>query len=305
MKIDLFSYTDKGSRSRNEDFSEVYQDEKVFAAVLCDGLGGHNRGDVASKTAVGDVIEGIKFLPEITDEGINSVLSVVNDHLIKCQEENPGYNGMRTTVVGCAMEGGGNLLHYFNAGDSRFYFFKNHTLNCMSKDHSVSRLSVEMGQISFNDIRFDADRSKLLKVLGESGTGNVCAVYPPVTVESGDAFLLCSDGFWEYVLEEEMEADLEKSRTAEEWIQLMLARLRLKCGEENDNYTAVGGIFKGDAGENVAGRHSEPQFSYRRNRQKSEKKKVSFKTILLICAAAAAIIAASVFLGVKFVGLMR
>ena len=60
----------------------------------------------------------------------------------------------------------------------------------------------------------------------------------------GDAFLLCSDGFWEYVLENEMEIDLSKSNSAEEWVKFMLVRLLLKMNGKNDNFTVIGGIIK-------------------------------------------------------------
>ena len=149
---------------------------------------------------------------------------------------------MRTTAVGCVIDENG--LQYFNSGDSRFYLFSGGTLSSMSKDHSVSQMSVDMGEMSFDDIRFDADRNKLLKVLGEKTGNEIGTVYKPVPCKKGDAFLLCSDGFWEYVLEEEMEIDLSKSKTAKEWIEFMVVRLLLKFSSANDNFTVVAGIIR-------------------------------------------------------------
>ena len=242
MNIDLFSYSNKGARSINEDSFGIKDDDKRCIAVLCDGLGGHNRGDFASKTAVANIIEGISQIDNLQADKIYNVLRVVNEGLVKQQVLRPELNGTRTTAVGCVIEN--NMLNYFNTGDSRFYYFSNGTLSCMTKDHSVSQLSVEMGEMSFDDIRFDADRNKLLKVLGDAANSDVGTIYRPLQCKSGDAFLLCSDGFWEYVLEEEMEIDLSKSATAKEWIEFMTVRLLLKFSGNNDNFTVVGGIIK-------------------------------------------------------------
>lgn len=242
MNLDVFSYTDIGSRTLNEDYYNIKKSDNRFIAVLCDGLGGHNCGEVASKTAADNIVEGLTQTEELDLNSIYKVLSVVNEGIIKQQIENPDCNGMRTTTVGCILSG--RTLNYFNVGDSRFYLFRKGVLNMMSKDHSVSQMSVELGEMSFDNIRGDADRNKLLKVLGERMDGEVGTIYRPVEVCQGDAFLLCSDGFWEYILEEEMEIDLSKSQTSEEWIKYMLVRLLLRMNGNNDNFTVIGGIIK-------------------------------------------------------------
>ena len=242
MNIDLYTYSNPGSRPLNEDSYGVLNGENRCISVLCDGLGGHNCGEIASKAAVKSILDGVSQLKELKAENLYNILKMVNDGIVKQQMVNPDQKGMRTTAVGCIVEN--NFMTYFNSGDSRFYFFSNGTLNTMSKDHSVSQMSVELGEMTFDDIRFDADRNKLLKVLGENTTNDVGTVYRPIPVRSGDAFLLSSDGFWEYVLEEEMEIDLSKSATAKEWIEFMLVRLLLKYDGSNDNFTVVGGIIK-------------------------------------------------------------
>ena len=242
MNIDLFSYSNMGARALNEDSYGVQNDSRRCIAVLCDGLGGHNCGEVASMIAVKNIIEGISQIGDLQADKIYNVLHTVNEGLVQQQIMKPELNGMRTTAVGCIIDN--KELNYFNSGDSRFYFFSNGSLSCMSKDHSVSQMSVELGEMSFDDIRFDADRNKLLKVLGDSSNSDVGTIYRPIRYKSGDAFLLCSDGFWEYVLEEEMEIDLSKSKTAKEWIEFMVVRLLLKFNGSNDNFTVVGGIIE-------------------------------------------------------------
>lgn len=242
MNIDLFAYSDKAQRELNEDSFGVKNERNRCVAVLCDGLGGHNCGEVASDFAVKNIVEGLSRIDSIRPEKIQAIIKMVNDGLVKFQQANPAQKGMRTTAVGCVLEN--KHLTYFNSGDSRFYYFSDGVLSTMSKDHSVSQMSVDMGEMSFDDIRFDVDRNKLLKVMGENNPAEVGTVYAPVECKKGDAFLLCSDGFWEYVLEEEMEIDLSKSRTAEEWINFMIIRLLLRMTGNNDNFTVVAGIIK-------------------------------------------------------------
>lgn len=242
MNIDIFSYSNMGARALNEDSYGVKNDDDRCIAVLCDGLGGHNCGEIASKTAVKNILEGISQIETLQADKIYDVLRIVNEGLVQQQIIHPELSGMRTTAVGCIVDE--KELQYFNSGDSRFYFFSNGTLSCMSKDHSVSQMSVELGEMSFDNIRFDADRNKLLKVLGDNTANEVGTIYRPIQYKSGDAFLLCSDGFWEYVLEEEMEIDLSKSNDAKEWIEFMLVRLLLKFNGNNDNFTVLGGIIK-------------------------------------------------------------
>ena len=241
MSLDLFYYTNKGGRELNEDSYGIRTVGKRTIAVLCDGLGGHNCGEVASELAVKSIMEGVTQLTELGSSQLLNVLKITNERILK-QQEKPGQKGMRTTAVGCVVDP--DAVTYFNSGDSRFYYFRNGSVYAMSKDHSVSQVSVDMGEMSFDEIRFDTDRNKLIKVLGESTSSEIGSAYPPVTPQKGDAFLLCSDGFWEYILEEEMEIDLSKSDTAKEWIEFMAIRILLKLTPQNDNFTVVCGIFR-------------------------------------------------------------
>ena len=100
-----------------------------------------------------------------------------------------------------------------------------------------------MGEITPEEIRFHVDRNKLLKVLGDTEELRIDQIREPVDIEPGDAFLLCTDGFWEYVYETEMEIDLIKSRSPKEWTEYMVKRLLLRPAAERDNFTVLAGWF--------------------------------------------------------------
>jgi len=99
-------------------------------------------------------------------------------------------------------------------------------------------MAVLMGDITAEQIRFHEDRNRVLRALG--GENAKAEVSEALKIGRGKtAFLLCTDGFWEYVYENEMEQTLRKARTPEEWLQSMERILKERVCGDNDNYTAA------------------------------------------------------------------
>ena len=232
MNLDIAQFTSRGGREINEDSLICGKDYFVVA----DGLGGHSAGEIASAAAIKSFAENCHG--GYTDESINMLLEQANNDVLSLKSE------ARTTVAAAFVENG--VFRYINAGDSRIYYFKNNRLFAHSRDHSVCQAAVDMGTMTFEEIRGSEDRSKLLKVLGDNEQLNIKKFYQPIEIENGDAFLICSDGFWDFVLEGEMEADLLKAENACEWLRYMLKRQLLRAKNEDDNYTAICGIFGGE-----------------------------------------------------------
>lgn len=241
MDIKAHSYTNKGGRENNEDFCcyKINDNKGVF--VLADGLGGHNYGEVASKLAAEFVLNEADKYEAYSDENLIKIMNDSNDLLVGKQKEDTKQKGMRTTIVAGFIDNG--IFRYFNVGDSRLYYFKKGCLYTQSRDHSVSQVAVTVGDITPEQIRFHDDRNKLLKVLGNDENLNINKIDEAITIEAGDAFILCSDGFWEYIYEVEMEADLVKSESPTEWIGYMIRRLLLRITGNNDNFTAIAGFI--------------------------------------------------------------
>jgi len=239
MNVKIATLSDIGGRSNNDDTVAVRQKENSAWVFVGDGLGGYAGGQMASEAAAKAVMDASHRGSLLIEARLAQTAAAANEAVCQVQREKKG--NMKTTLVFLTIEDG--RAKWMHVGDSRLYHFRNGLLVNQTIDHSVSQMSVEMGEMTFDEIRFDVDRNKLIKVLGESTTNEVGSVYPPIQYQPGDAFLLCSDGFWEYILEEEMEIDLSKSETAEEWIKFMVVRLLLKLTPENDNFTVICGIF--------------------------------------------------------------
>lgn len=237
MAVVTYSYTNQGGRENNEDYI-CYDNQEDFGVwTLADGLGGHHCGEVASRLAATMITNEISVLHDVSDESLLDIINKANK-LILYEQKNGSNKGMRTTVVSAFIQN--NSFYYFNVGDSRMYYFKNGCIYKQSKDHSVSQVAVGLGEISVADIRFHDDRNKLLKVLGDSDDLGVIKIEDKIQIEDGDAFLLCSDGFWEYVFETEMEIDLLKSQTPKQWLEFMVKRLLTRVTGNHDNFSVVG-----------------------------------------------------------------
>lgn len=233
MRFENFSFTDKGGRKNNEDCLGVANNIYIVA----DGLGGHSYGEVASREAVRYLEGTYQGLLNLSNENMHSIIEDVNSYIWDMKTKNSQYKNMASTIVVGFIAN--EKFNYFNVGDSRMYYFRRNKISFRSKDHSVTQACVDMGEIEEKEMRFHEDRNKLTKVLGNKKNIKLRDNFQPFSVESGDAFLLCTDGFWEYVLEEEMEKCLATSKTSKDWMEKMLKEHDKRVDGTHDNYSAV------------------------------------------------------------------
>ncbi|GFP75488.1 PP2C family protein-serine/threonine phosphatase [Clostridium fungisolvens] len=227
-----------GGRDKNDDYAGYMFKEGSYGAwITADGLGGHVDGDVASRIAVESSLKAFEENNSLEILNIENIISKANLDIINAQSDHKASNGMRTTLV--ALFTDSKKVVWAHVGDTRLYYFKNGSLSARTKDHSVSQLAVSSGDISEDQIRFHEDRNKLLRVLGTGPELKVDVLKQPLQVEAGDAFLLCTDGFWEYVYEAEMEIDFSKAASPQQWVSFMIERLYMRIPPGNDNFTAV------------------------------------------------------------------
>jgi PPM family protein phosphatase len=233
------SLSNPGGRAVNEDSCGFVEAGGAGCWVVCDGLGGHGGGSTASRLAVDAVLNAFRANPTVTVEGLRSQLAAANA-AIRGQQSEPSLSHMRSTIV--ALVANGTTAVCGHMGDSRLYQFHESAVRFQTVDHSVPGALAAGGSIEFDAIRFHEDRNRVLRSLGNEGEFN------PVIIErtlcQGDAFLLCTDGFWEYVTELEMEADSVKTSTPEEWLRFMASRLLGRTKPDNDNWTAMAVFFR-------------------------------------------------------------
>lgn len=235
--IQIAHVTDRGGRPENQDAQCVKTlADNGHVAVVCDGLGGHVGGSVASAMAVRLFIEGIQSVPQLDAAGLRALVEGINRDIRADQISTPAHADMRTTLVALAIRDNQALWCY--VGDSRFYWFRDGRVQFQTVDHSIAQAMVSE-ESTQQDVRHHPDRNRLARCLGNTDTLRVSVSSEPIQMQPGDAFLLCTDGFWEYVLEAEMLEDLSAAPDVQHWLDRMLVRHKTRVDGTHDNFTAV------------------------------------------------------------------
>lgn len=229
--------TDKGMRDHNEDMIGCRQIEQRYCFVLADGLGGHGKGEVASKLAVDTILAEFENYTGM-EEFLYRAITSAQIALLNAQKQMNCTTEMKTTVVCLVVDG--KQMQWAFCGDSRLYYFYKNKIKQRTIDHSVPQLLALSKQIKEKEIRFHEDRNRLVRVLGMEYEKQVFEVMKPIDVKGRQRFLMCTDGFWEYVFEKDMEKILRKSKTADEWIvEMKKIVLDNGKGHDMDNFSAI------------------------------------------------------------------
>ena len=225
--------TDPGERAVNEDFLDVSVMQKRLAFILCDGLGGHGNGDVASRFVVGQMKEALAL-----SVSVEEAILYAQQELLQKQEREHAGDSMKTTVTCLLLEG--DTAKFAHVGDSRIYHFEKARYIQRSQDHSVPQMLVNRGEIRDRDIRRHEDRSRLLRVMGTAWDTPKYQVVDGIKLTKHSSFLLCSDGFWELIEEKMMCKTLKKAESPEEWLAAMKKTVvENGRGTNMDNYSAI------------------------------------------------------------------
>ena len=233
MNITYGMLTNKGERAVNEDFLDVSITPERLAFILCDGLGGHGNGDIASRF----VTEQVKSALE-QNKTVEESIQHAQDALLEKQIAEHAGNSMKTTVTCLALAG--DQARFAHVGDSRGYYFEKTKYMLRSQDHSVPQMLVNRGDIKEKDIRHHEDRSRLLRVMGTEWDRPKYQVVEGIKLTKRSSFLLCSDGFWELIDEKQMSKTLKKADSPQQWLaameEIILANGK---GTNMDNYSAI------------------------------------------------------------------
>ncbi len=234
--METYLFSDQGPLEQNEDCVLVVEDKKrsALALMAADGLGGHGDGATASRLAARIIGEGFLQDPTLEEEALAGLFRQAHQAILR--EQRPGHRMKSTAAAVFLLEGRGVAVHI---GDSRIYRFAGGKLRWQSLDHSVPQLAVWAGEIGPEGIRSHPDRNRLYRALG----GDSCEpqVSPLGPIETGEALLVCTDGFWEPVTEERMEEVLRVAASPRTWLET-LRREALEQGGWRDNASAAASI---------------------------------------------------------------
>jgi len=226
-------------RENNEDACVVDESGRFF--IVADGMGGQAAGEKASELATDIVPRKLDQLIDFTSDvgetltkKIDEAVGEANSEILALSEVDPSYHNMGTTIVFIVVSGGN--FYVGGIGDSRVYRLCDGELTQMTTDHSLTRALVEAGTISEEEAATHRYRNVLYRYLGskEGGTGTESKEHAP---QSGDRYLICSDGVTDGLDDPEIKSVLaandEPQQCAEAMVQAALD------GGSKDNVTSV------------------------------------------------------------------
>lgn len=224
------AYSRTGNRDKNEDSYCVFTGERVLCAALADGMGGFSGGEIASETVIQAFEQALER--DVMTLPVNIIL-YANDMILQRQKELG--NKMKTTAAVVRIDDTG--AHIAHVGDSRVYAFKDAKVVFQTLDHTAAQMSVEVGEITPQEIRSHPDRCVLTKALGSSDELRPSLTQLPK--DSFDCILMCTDGFWGSVTEKDMCNCLSQSRSPQQWLELMQEIRDKNILNDDDNNTAI------------------------------------------------------------------
>ena len=198
LTLELQAAVDAGrARSNTED--SVATDPETSLAVLADGMGGYNAGEVASNMATSFICTELgRWLREASaqasDQDVRRAMDICVDNanraIFNAANSNPQYAGMGTTLVVALFRDGRLLVGH--VGDSRAYRLRAGRLQQITRDHSLLQEQIDAGLITPEQAAFSANKNLVTRAVGVEDT--VLLETHQHDVQPGDVYLLCSDG---------------------------------------------------------------------------------------------------------------
>lgn len=225
--------SEQGARDYNEDCVNAFECDGTMVFLISDGMGGYEGGEFASKAAIDTISNCFRLCSEFSVENIQKIMDAANQSVLDLQKDG---GKMKATLVAAFFKKDKAIIAH--AGDSRCYIFSRYHILYETKDHSVPRMAVEMGELKEKDIRTSPDRNKVLRSLG-NGNCKVEIKELNLNWKKIKGILLCTDGFWQNVLEKDMLHNLRKCKNSNAWLQSMEKILVKKQDDKQDNYSAI------------------------------------------------------------------
>lgn len=236
--MEYFELSDIGkTREINQDACKSSVGGKYPVFVLCDGMGGHRAGEIASGEGSSDIV---KTLEELIDEDdgnlfvkIISAMNHANRRVYSMSLQNAGYSGMGTTCDVCVVTDDGAYIGHI--GDSRVYIFSGGGLFQITKDHSLVEEMIDRGELTRDEAAAYGQRNYITRALGTQEFVQIDTYL--AAFKNDDIILMCSDGLTNMVAEIDIAYILSSSMTLEEKGQRLVELANDNGG--SDNVTVV------------------------------------------------------------------
>ncbi len=231
-----FYLTDTGKvRTHNEDSVTILKNASgEHLMIVCDGMGGHRKGEVASSMAIAALGKRFNKISSIGSKldavnWLNDSISEINKNILEYADANPDSTGMGTTIVVALLTH--DYLIFGNIGDSSGFVIKKGKLHKVTKDHTLVNLLVQAGNLTEEEAKFHPKKNVLMKALGAAEKCELDIFDVDMTI---DGIFLCSDGLTNMLTFEQIEKVLDEDNIAiEEKVSKLIRKCNARGGTDN------------------------------------------------------------------------
>jgi serine/threonine protein phosphatase PrpC len=264
FEIQLARLSDAGQRPYNEDALCTAQHGPVTFVVLADGAGGHRGGAIAAQQVVSDLQAALTarctaaatattataMQAGLPPAELTALVQQAHRRLQAMQQDSRGAGRMHTTVVVLWLHTSRAIALWSHVGDSRLYRLRYGLIDHVSSDDSLVQRMVQAGLLSSEQAQVHPARHQLLSALGGEDEIEPHTLPAWADMEDGDAFLLCSDGWWEPLGDERITALCRAAVSPQDWLLRMQREIEAQQEPHQDNYSAVA-LWVNDPSENT------------------------------------------------------
>ncbi len=215
-------------RKRNEDSFFISQEQGIF--IVCDGMGGHKGGNVASSMAVQIIKDNLDF--HVSDEmvpALRRAVQTANKTINEMGMADEALREMGTTVTAAVIQG--DLLIVAHVGDSSLYLYHDSILKKITRDHTLSEQMLADGILTNDDLLTSSYNHILTRAVGVEP--NVAVDIFQEQIQAGDWILVCTDGLTDLVTDEEITLFLRSANDPEATARILLDTALAKGGYDN------------------------------------------------------------------------
>lgn len=240
MKFTIYQNSLQGPREYNQDRVAYSYSQDALLLVVADGMGGHRHGEVAAQLAVKTMTEAFQRLavPALTSPAkfLTDHIQQIHDMIEQLALEREMLESPRTTIVAAIVQRG--MLYCAHVGDSRLYHFRRNHLLFRTEDHSVVQSLYNKGMINKDEMATHPYRNKVYSCLG-GDIAPVISLADRQELLDGDTVLLCTDGVWGALTDDQIKQILSGPSISDN-VTRLLGEAEYASQEQGDNMSAIG-----------------------------------------------------------------
>ncbi len=240
MNIDTFNIiignaTDVGQmREHNEDYMAHFETPFGYCIIVCDGMGGHAAGDIASQGAIDSIkryLQDGKVTMLDTPNSIQNAIEFANYKLREMVKQNQALYGMGTTCVLALFQK--TEMFIAHAGDSRLYLIRNNKIEQLSKDHSTVQNLIDAGVLTASEALVSEKRNQITKAIGIFDKVDPTVTKEAIGLKQNDKILLCSDGLTAHVSDAEIQEIVNANADVQDAALKLIEKANAGGGSDN------------------------------------------------------------------------